>query len=161
MPVALRTAPANRDLDVPGEAARVSDLRGRLREMGGDAGAADTAVTTCLVWIAGLLMEIAEELGDPRTAEALVDEAMAVLASAPRHRPVAPAPAPAPTGEPLTDRELTVLRRLQGEVSLRRIAGDLFVSYNTVKSHTRAVYRKLGVHSRVEALHRARERGLI
>ncbi|MEU7162277.1 LuxR C-terminal-related transcriptional regulator [Streptomyces chrestomyceticus] len=35
------------------------------------------------------------------------------------------------------------------------------MSHNTVKSHARAVYRKLGAHSRTEALHRARERGLI
>ncbi|OKI02110.1 hypothetical protein A6A06_13555 [Streptomyces sp. CB02923] len=137
----------------------MTDLCGRLRELGRDDGAANTAVTACLVWIADLLVEIAAELGDPRTAEALVDEASAVLASAPRQsrgvrHPAAPA-------EPLTERELAVLRGLRKEVPLRRIADDLFVSYNTVKSHTRAVYRKLGAHSRAEALQRARERGLI
>ncbi|MEU2793314.1 LuxR C-terminal-related transcriptional regulator [Streptomyces sp. NPDC007100] len=134
----------------------MSDLRGRLRALGRDAGTADTAVTTCLVWVAGLLVEIAAELDDPRTTEALVDEASAVLAAAPGPGRSAAVPA-----EALTERELAVLRRLREEVPLRRIADDLFVSYNTVKSHTRAVYRKLGAHSRAEALHRARQRGLI
>ncbi|MFH9423926.1 response regulator transcription factor [Streptomyces sp. NPDC017529] len=156
MPAALRTQPMSRAPAGPGESGRVSDLRGRLRELGREAGTADTAVTTCLVWVAGLLVEIAAELDDPRTTAALVDEASAVLASAPGRGRSATAPA-----EPLTERELTVLRRLRDEVPLRSIAGDLFVSYNTVKSHTRAVYRKLGAHSRAEALHRARQRGLI
>ncbi|WP_030018557.1 helix-turn-helix transcriptional regulator [Streptomyces monomycini] len=137
---------------------RVTDLRARLRALDRATGPADAAVSACLAWVADLLVETAERLDDPRTARALMDEAAAVLASAPRRNRTVAHPAPA---EPLTVRELTVLRALRKEASLRRVADDLFVSYNTVKSHTSAVYRKLGAHSRAEALSRARERGLI
>jgi ATP/maltotriose-dependent transcriptional regulator MalT len=63
--------------------------------------------------------------------------------------------------EPLTDRELTILRLLPAPSSLRELASDLFVTPNTLKTHLRAVYRKLGAESREEAVIRARERGLI
>jgi LuxR family maltose regulon positive regulatory protein len=61
----------------------------------------------------------------------------------------------------LTDRELDVLRLLQGPLSLPEIAAELYVSTNTVKTHARGVYRKLGAHSRTEALRLAREKLLI
>ncbi len=54
--------------------------------------------------------------------------------------------------EPLTDRELEVLRLLRSDLSLREIAGELYISHNTVKSYTKAIYRKLGVTSREAAL---------
>ncbi|MFI2240328.1 response regulator transcription factor [Streptomyces chrestomyceticus] len=159
MPATLRTARRVRRTAGPGDGGRAAALRGRLRDLGQDSGTADRAVTACLVWLADLLVEIGEGLDDQRSAAALVDEAAAVLASAPRQdRGVRP---PAALPEPLTERELTVLRALRKKVSLRCVAEDLFVSHNTVKSHARAVYRKLGAHSRAEALHRARERGLI
>ncbi|KUF18324.1 hypothetical protein AT728_25175 [Streptomyces silvensis] len=63
--------------------------------------------------------------------------------------------------EALTERELIVLRRLQDDISLRRIADGLFISHNTVKSHARTLYRKLGAHSRPEALRHGRAAGLI
>jgi LuxR family maltose regulon positive regulatory protein len=63
--------------------------------------------------------------------------------------------------EPLTDRELTILRLLPAPSSLRELASDLFVTSNTLKTHLRAIYRKLGAESREEAVIRARERGLI
>jgi LuxR family maltose regulon positive regulatory protein len=66
----------------------------------------------------------------------------------------------APDGE-LTARELTVLRMLTGTGTLREIGSELFVSPNTLKTHCRTIYRKLGVASRAEAVARARERGLI
>jgi LuxR family maltose regulon positive regulatory protein len=53
-----------------------------------------------------------------------------------------------------------VLRLLAGPLSLREIGDALYVSLNTVKTHARAVYRKLGVTSREEAVARARELGL-
>ena len=70
------------------------------------------------------------------------------------------------TGDPrfaegLSDRELAVLRLLQTELTQREMAAQLFVSFNTVKSHTRTVFRKLGVASRAEAVERAREQGLL
>jgi LuxR family transcriptional regulator, maltose regulon positive regulatory protein len=63
--------------------------------------------------------------------------------------------------EPLTDRELTILRILPTSASLRELAADLFVTLNTLKTHLRAIYRKLGAESREEAVIRAREGGLI
>jgi len=63
--------------------------------------------------------------------------------------------------EPLTDRELTILRQLPAPSSLRELASELFVTPNTLKTHLRAIYRKLGAESREEAVIRGRERGLI
>ena len=63
--------------------------------------------------------------------------------------------------EPLTDRELTILRMLPAPASLRELAADLFVTPNTLKTHLRAIYRKLGAESREEAVIRARKVGLI
>jgi len=61
----------------------------------------------------------------------------------------------------LTDRELIVLRLLGGSLSERDIARDLYLSHNTVHSHTRSIYRKLAVSSRADAVARARELGLL
>ena len=63
--------------------------------------------------------------------------------------------------EPLTDRELTIVRMLPAPASLRELTADLFVTPNTLKTHLRAIYRKLGAESREEAVLRAREGGLI
>lgn len=63
--------------------------------------------------------------------------------------------------EPPTEREITVLRHLPTALSQREIADELYVSLNTVKSHTRALYRKLGVGGRKEAVQAARDRGLL
>jgi ATP/maltotriose-dependent transcriptional regulator MalT len=74
---------------------------------------------------------------------------------------------PAPqTGAPprnsvLSERELVVLRMLRGPLSERDIGRELYLSHNTVHSHTRSIYRKLGVSSRAEALREARGAGLI
>lgn len=61
----------------------------------------------------------------------------------------------------LTDREMEVLRLLNTELSGPEIAQELYVSVNTVKTHTKRIYDKLGAHSRYEALERAQELGLI
>ncbi len=63
--------------------------------------------------------------------------------------------------EPPTTAELAVLRQLQSDLSTREIAGELYLSANTVRSHTRAVYRKLGVNSRSQAVARADALGLL
>ena len=57
--------------------------------------------------------------------------------------------------EPLTDRELEVLRLLRSDLSLREIATELYISHNTIKSYTQSIYRKLGVTSRSAALETA------
>ncbi|NRQ36849.1 hypothetical protein HII36_34170 [Nonomuraea sp. NN258] len=74
--------------------------------------------------------------------------------------PDAPAPLHGP-GEPLTEREQAVLRLLMGAAPLREIAQSLYVSANTVKTHTRSIYRKLGATSREHAVRRAHELGLL
>jgi LuxR family transcriptional regulator, maltose regulon positive regulatory protein len=61
----------------------------------------------------------------------------------------------------LTDRELEVLRLLEKDLSKREIGSTLFLSYNTIHSHTRSIYRKLNASSRVDAIARARELGLL
>ena len=63
--------------------------------------------------------------------------------------------------EPLTDRELSLLRALSGPLSQREIGAELYLSLNTVKGYTKNLYRKLGATSRVEAVERGRELGLI
>jgi LuxR family maltose regulon positive regulatory protein len=50
---------------------------------------------------------------------------------------------------------------LPTRLSQREIGRRLFVSYNTVHSHIRSIYRKLGVSSRLDAVRRAREEGLL
>ncbi|MGW5721623.1 LuxR C-terminal-related transcriptional regulator [Amycolatopsis sp. NPDC003865] len=65
----------------------------------------------------------------------------------------------APPSE-LTDREQVVLRRLPSQRSLDEIASDLTVSVNTVKTHVRAIYGKLGVNNRRSAVVVARQHGL-
>jgi LuxR family maltose regulon positive regulatory protein len=61
----------------------------------------------------------------------------------------------------LSDSELAVLRLLPGTLSNREIGEQLFVSINTVKTHLRNIYAKLGISSREQAVSRARELGLI
>ena len=50
---------------------------------------------------------------------------------------------------------------LTSTLSERDIGRELYLSHNTIHSHTRSIYRKLGVSSRSEALSHARELGLI
>ena len=61
----------------------------------------------------------------------------------------------------LSERELTVLGLPPSMLSLDEIAADLTVSVNTVKSHTRSIYAKLGVSSRRLAVLAAHEHGLL
>ena len=61
----------------------------------------------------------------------------------------------------LTTAELRVLRYMPSHLSFREIADRLYVSPNTVKTHARGIYRKLGVSSRGNAVDRARGAGLV
>jgi LuxR family maltose regulon positive regulatory protein len=75
---------------------------------------------------------------------------------------------PAPAGrrgqglvDPLSDRELDVLRLLRGDLGGPAIARELIVSVNTLRTHTKSIYAKLGVNSRRAAVRRAEELGLL
>jgi len=66
-----------------------------------------------------------------------------------------------PLEEPLSGRELAVLELLATGRTNKEIAKELFVAQGTVKAHVASVYRKLGVHSRAEAVSRADNLGLL
>jgi len=70
-------------------------------------------------------------------------------------------PAAEPLFEALSERELEVLRLLDGPLSTPEIAARLVVSANTVRTHIKNIYSKLGVHGRSGAVYRARELGLL
>ena len=63
--------------------------------------------------------------------------------------------------EPLSKRELDVLRLLATELDGPGIAGELFVGVSTIRSHTKSIYAKLGVNSRRAAVRRGEELGLL
>ncbi len=117
------------------------------------------------------LTPVLHQLGDSAAAASLLGEAADVLAASPdgadaqllrvrrleehlsiRSRSLA---------EPLTDREQEVLRHLRGSRSLREIGEELSLSANTIKTHVRAIYRKLDVGSRQEAVARGRVTGIL
>jgi LuxR family maltose regulon positive regulatory protein len=94
-----------------------------------------------------------------RTSHAsLISEILNLLAGrTPASRPIDAEP----LREALSDAEVRVLRYLPTNLRGPEIAAELFVSQNTVRTHLRNVYGKLGVHSRAEAVERARELGLL
>ncbi|MFC2023777.1 LuxR C-terminal-related transcriptional regulator [Chloroflexota bacterium] len=70
-------------------------------------------------------------------------------------------PAPSALVEPLSERELEVLRLLTTHLSSTEIAQELYISVYTVRTHVKSIYSKLNVHSRRDALDRARELKLL
>jgi LuxR family maltose regulon positive regulatory protein len=119
-----------------------------------------------------LLARIRLQLGDDAGAAELADEAREVLAALPDgtealqarladlDRHLARPSREADSAEPLTERETAVLHMLGGPLSLREIGRELYVSANTVKTHTQAIYRKLGVSSRHDAVARGKRLGI-
>jgi LuxR family maltose regulon positive regulatory protein len=112
--------------------------------------------------------------GRIQDARALVEQAELIMASVshiPRERQLdemrirlgddASPPVVPGMVEQLTGRELSVLRLLPTGLTPREIASELYLSHNTIKSHTRALYRKLCVTARHEAVEEARRRGLL
>jgi LuxR family maltose regulon positive regulatory protein len=108
------------------------------------------------------LLRAAEQLGDAggharrllRYHAARADEA----AESPQRPALSVAP---PSAESLSERELQVLRLLGSELSGPQIARELFVSNNTLRTHTKHIFTKLDVTNRRSAVRRAREEGLI
>src|SRR5258708_31145768 len=162
-------------------AAKVGDQRGEiaaadeaaLRAVGlSQRGGGYLEMATALLTRADIL----HHLGDRDTARASVEEARGVL----RHcrdpdrarqllagaehlagRGVSRKRATAAFGEELTSKELEVLRLLATPLSRREIGAHLYVSVNTVKTHQRALYRKLEAADRATAVDRARELRLL
>lgn len=160
---------------------------GRLKADAGDLDAAERSVTEAVelsrrglarIELAYGLLELAAlqlRRGQRQAAGGLVAEAEEALArcgdpgvvagaAVELARLVGARPAGGPRkllfGEELSHREQAVLALLPTDLTLRDIAGSLFVSANTVKTHTRAIYRKLGATNRSEAVARARQLGL-
>jgi LuxR family maltose regulon positive regulatory protein len=122
-------------------------------------------------------LELALRLAAPENyVRAFLDEDLALAQLLPRARHVAPAftdklltafgaspPHPhTPTLiEPLSDRELQVLRLMAADLSAPGIAEELVIAVSTVRSHIKHIYGKLDVHSRYEAVERARALGLL
>jgi LuxR family maltose regulon positive regulatory protein len=75
--------------------------------------------------------------------------------------PVQPRAQSAGLVEPVTPRELDVLRLMASGLTNADIARELFLTVNTLKAHTNTIYGKLAVHSRIQAVNRARELGLL
>jgi LuxR family maltose regulon positive regulatory protein len=92
------------------------------------------------------------------THASLISEILNLLSG---HAPTAGPSDAAQLHEPLSESELRVLRYLPTNLRGPEIAAELFVSLNTIRSHLRNIYAKLGVHSRTEAVNRARELGLL
>jgi LuxR family transcriptional regulator, maltose regulon positive regulatory protein len=89
---------------------------------------------------------------------ALIADILSLLAG---NRSAPLAAGPRPPLEALSGSELRVLRYLPTNLSMRQIAGELYVSHNTVRTHVTHLYEKLGVHTRAEAVARARALGLL
>jgi LuxR family maltose regulon positive regulatory protein len=99
---------------------------------------------------------LARQLRRGTAHRALVGELLEALNGGGRSRASAPL-----LVEPLSPRERAVLRYLPTMMSNQEIASELFVSVNTVKTHLKAIYRKLDVADRREAVRRARRLELL
>jgi len=89
---------------------------------------------------------------------ALIADILSLIAG---NRSAPPPAGPRPPLEPLSHSEIRVLRYLPTNLSMRQIAGELYVSHNTVRTHISHLYAKLGTHTRAEAVARARALGLL
>ena len=144
-------------------------LEAIARDALGDLGAASRALERALdvAEPGGLLLpfllyptaELLERQARLRTTHAsLIAEILNLLSG---HTPATRPKDAAPLQEPLSRSELRVLRYLPTNLPASEIAAELFVSLNTIRTHLRNVYAKLDVHSRADAVKRARELGLL
>jgi LuxR family maltose regulon positive regulatory protein len=144
-------------------------LEATARDALGDAGAARRALERALDLakpesiLLPFLFDPAPELLERHrrhgTAHAaLISQILNVLTG---RKPAAPPGAAERLREPLSSSEIRVLRYLPTKLSVPEIADQLYLSVNTVKTHMRHVYDKLGVHRRHEAVEQARTMGLL
>ena len=113
--------------------------------------------------------EIAAELGvSPNTIKTQTQAIYRKLGVSSRHDAITRQSRPrfrpgrhAAVAEQLTEREVTVLQLLCGSLSLGEIAAELGVSPNTIKTQTQAIYRKLGVFTRHDAITRGQDTGIL
>jgi LuxR family maltose regulon positive regulatory protein len=138
--------------DVLGDA----DAAGRAVERALDLAEPDGVLLWFLLHpVPGLLQRHARH----RTAHpALIADILSLLAG---NRLGPPPAGPSPPLEPLSGSEIRVLRYLPTHLSAPQIASELYVSHNTVRTHMRHLYAKLGTHRRFEAVERARALGLL
>jgi LuxR family maltose regulon positive regulatory protein len=140
-------------LDAAGDAGGSS----RALERALDLAEPDGLVLPFLLFAAPELLERHAHLHTRHAA--LIAEVLTLLAG---KKPAAgPASDGRPLSEPLSDSELRVLRFLPTNLQAPEIASELFVSVNTIRTHMRHLYSKLGVHRRAEAVERARDLGLL
>lgn len=132
----------------PLELTMVSALRARVLHLRGDTSAARVELR-----LAG---ERLAELAEPGITEDAVRRAGADIRFAPRQASRGGLPV-----QPLTERELTVVRALDSDLTRQQIADELYVSLATVKTHLHSVARKLGVSARADIVARARTLGLL
>jgi LuxR family transcriptional regulator, maltose regulon positive regulatory protein len=71
--------------------------------------------------------------------------------------PSRPESKPQPLIEPLSDREMDVLRLMAQGLKYKEIAAQLFISLNTVRYHVKAIYEKLAVNNRTQAIQKAQQ----
>jgi LuxR family maltose regulon positive regulatory protein len=129
---------------------------GRALERALDLAEPDGLVLPFLLFPAPALLERHSRL---RTSHAaLISEILNLLSG--RARAARPDD-PEPLQDPLSASELRVLRYLPTNLQAPEIAGELFVSVNTIRTHMRHVYSKLDVHTRAQAVERARALGLL
>jgi LuxR family transcriptional regulator, maltose regulon positive regulatory protein len=159
-------------------AGAVYAARGQLREARSELenavefrGRAPNASPWTTVEAQAMLTQVLLDLGDRSGAAALIDQTRLLLASLPDptaallarlerlEQQAAGRPRGVSLADPLTEREVAVLHLLQGTLSLREIGQELHLSANTIKTHTQAIYRKLGVSTRNDAVERGRQVG--
>ena len=145
-------------------------LEAIARDALGDAGAAGRALERALDLAEpeGVLMSVpaASRAGPARAPRRAGHRARRPDRRDPRRAGREPEPAPREPGrgrllEPLSHSEIRVLRYLPTNLSAPEIAGQLYLSANTVKTHMRHLYDKLGAHRRAEAVEQARALGLL
>ena len=144
-------------------------LEAIARDALGDEGAADRALERALdlaepdgalsLFLLHPAPGLLEHHARHGTAHAvLIAEILSLLAG---QAPAAPRAGPQPLSEPLSDSEIRVLRYLPTNLTRPEIAGELYLSRNTVSTHMRNLYAKFGTHRRAEAVARARALGLL